>query len=344
MNITNAESFSLDTNSSIFLTGQTGSGKSVLVDKLIERLVKANSPQDLRFVLLDMTGLDFWDLRKDNHNYVDAYLGAGYSDESFYVLEHMAEMSVARIEKGGDFPLHFVMIEECDMAAMDQKRFDKAVSTINKNAKNANMKLLFSTSRPSTDVISKELLASFDLILAGQLASSIDAKNLGIPYAEKLEPYSFLISRHDDLYDANGNKYEMMDISKIDTSFGGDNEPHDEYLSVLLGKAYKGELDCRKAVVKLDLIKPYSDFTPNITDDYSKRFLDRYKDMTPSDLLVYEKDGVFIMSDDYNAYFMYKEIEAVNAICTVIGDTTISEGVKYGKPFKMQMPTLEMSD
>lgn len=340
MNITNADYFTFNVDNSIFIAGQTGSGKSFLVHKLIDRLQQALSPDEVRFVFFDLKQIEFNDTNTD-YLYCEVIKDP---EIGLQKLDDLAQLSEERLNSKETKPQIFIYIEECDMAAVDQKRFDKAVAKINRNAKEANMKLVYSTSRPALDVVSKGLIASFDLIMAGQLASGVDAKHLGVPYSEKLEPYSFLVSQHKDLYDTEGNKYEMMDISKIDTSFGGDNEPHDEHLTVLLGKAYKGELDCRKAVVRLDLIRPYSDFTPNITDDYSKRFLDRYKDMTPPDLLVYEKDGVFIMSDDYNAYFMYKEVEAVNAICTVIGDTTISEGVKYGKPFKMQMPTIEMSD
>jgi hypothetical protein len=47
------------------------------------------------------------------------------------------------------------------------------------------------------------------------------------------------------------------------------------------------------------------------------------------------------MSDDYNAYFMYRFIKADSAVCTVIGESTITDGIEYGPAFKMQLPTLE---
>lgn len=340
MNITNADYFTFNVDNSIFIAGQTGSGKSYLVHKLIDRLQAALSPDEVRFVFFDLKQIEFNDTDK-NYLYENVIIDP---EEGLQKLDELANLSNERMQSKETKPQIFIYIEECDMAAVDQKRFDRAVIQINNNAKDASMKLIYSTSRPALDVVSKELLASFDLIMAGQLASGADAKHLGVPYSEKLDRYSFLVSQHDDLYDAEGNKYEMMDISKLDTSFGGDNEPHDDRLSDLLSTAYRGEIDCRKAVIKLDLIKPFSNYVPTITDEYSKRFLERYKNMTPPDLYVYEKDGVFIMSDDYNAYFMYKEIEAIHAVCTVIGETTITEGVEYGEPFKLQMPTIEVSE
>jgi hypothetical protein len=46
----------------------------------------------------------------------------------------------------------------------------------------------------------------------------------------------------------------MLDISEINTSFGGGREPKDEHLIDLLMKTYKGEILCRKAIVPMELI------------------------------------------------------------------------------------------
>lgn len=340
MNITNADYFTFNVDNSIFIAGQTGSGKSYLVHKLVDRLQTALSPDEVKFVFFDLKYVEFQDTNKD-YLYEEVI-----SDPKIGLqkLDNLAKLSEERIKTNEKKTLIFIYIEECDMAAVDQSRFDNAVIKINQNAKSANMKLIYSTSRPAIDVVSKRLLASFDLIMVGQLASNMDAKHLGVPYSEKLDPYSFLVSQHDDLYDTDGNKYKMMDISKLDTSFGGDKEPHDEHLSELLSKAYRGEIDCRTAIVSLDIIKPFSDYKPTISDAYASRFLEAYNTNSPPDLYVYEKEDVFIMSDDYNAYFMYKEVEATHAICTVIGESKITKGVEYGKSFKLQMPTIEMSE
>lgn len=340
MNITNADYFTFNVDHSLFIAGATGSGKSYLVHKLIDQLKSAQSPQEVSFALFDLKYVEFTDFEKD-YQYFDV---VNDPNEGLDKLDRLAELSLERAKNHTHKPMIFIYIEECDMAAVDQKRFDKAVITINKYAKDANMKLVYSTSRPAPDVVSKKLLASFDLLLVGQLASKVDAKHLGVPYSEKLDRYSFLVSQHDDLYDSNGKKYKMMDISKIDISFGGDKEPHDEHLTKLLQKAYKQEIDCHRAVIPMDLIEPFSDFMPNVSDSYVESFLEAYKAMSPPDLFVYEKNGKFIMSDDYNAYHMYKAIEAVHAICTVIGDTTITEGVEYGPAFKLQMPQIQTSE
>jgi len=129
-----------------------------------------------------------------------------------------------------------------------------------------------------------------------------------------------------------------------DADFNDRTEPKVDHLIDLLSKAYRGKIFCRKAVIPMELIQPFSDYVPSIGDDYMKYFLKKYEAMDPPELLVYQKGNKFIMSDDYNAYHIYKEIEAIHAICTVIGETTITEGVEYGEPFKLQMPTIEVSE
>lgn len=183
----------------MFLTGQTGSGKSVLQDKLIDRLVKGHNPESLQFVLLDMTSVDFDELRENHKEFILEYVSVD-SDRGLEVLEEMAKLSQARIDDSVTKPLIFICIEECDMAFIEPPRFERALLKINANAKQANMKLIFSTSRPAPDVISKQLLDSFDLVVAGQLASDADHEYLGIPKTQNAEPYSFTIK------DNNQNK------------------------------------------------------------------------------------------------------------------------------------------
>jgi DNA segregation ATPase FtsK/SpoIIIE-like protein len=192
MNITNAAYFTFNVDNTMFLTGLTGSGKSVLQDKLIEGLIKGHTPESLQFVLLDMTSVDFEELREKHKEFIQKYVAVD-SEEGIRVLEEMALLSQARIDESVTKPMIFICIEECDMAFIEPPRFENALMKINANAKQANMKLVFSTSRPAPDVISKQLLCSFDLIVAGQLASDADHEYLGVPKSQNVEPYSFTI-------------------------------------------------------------------------------------------------------------------------------------------------------
>jgi hypothetical protein len=128
-----------------------------------------------------------------------------------------------------------------------------------------------------------------------------------------------------------------MDITKLDPLFDETTEPKDEHLMVLLEKAYTGKMKCRKAVIPMELIKPFSDFKPELSQEYGDHFVALYQEGTPPALYVYEKDGAFIMSDDYTAYTMYTLIEAQTALCIVLGKTTIEENVTYGPYISLKL-------
>jgi DNA segregation ATPase FtsK/SpoIIIE-like protein len=201
MNITNANYFTFNVDNSAFITGQTGSGKSFLIEQLIKRYAKGKTSEDIQFAFFDFKQVEFgyW----VNHPEEDEFKIADKlycpvitdSEEALGKLEELAELSRERAKNNVTKPQIFIAIDECDAACVDTNRFSNALITINENAKDANMKLLYDTSRPSPeDVIPKRLLDSFDLVLAGQLASKIDADYLGVPYQENIEQYGFIIA------------------------------------------------------------------------------------------------------------------------------------------------------
>jgi DNA segregation ATPase FtsK/SpoIIIE-like protein len=194
MNITNSEYFTFNVDNSLLLVGQTGTGKSVLEDKYIERLIKAYTPDKLKFVLLDMTTVDFAQVRDNNSAYVLEDV-SGDADKGLDVLQQMAEKAEERAAKNVTEPLIVVCIEECDMAMVDYERFNKLLTRLNQVAAAANMKVIFSTSRPSPKVLSKELLTSFDLILAGKLTDTAYAF-LGVEQPPTHEPFDFIVTHH----------------------------------------------------------------------------------------------------------------------------------------------------
>lgn len=191
MNITNADYFTFNVDNTIFLTGQTGSGKSVLQDRLFERMVAGHTPDSLQFILMDMTQCDFEGLQENHSEFIQKYMTD--SSEGLDTLDEIAALSDERIKDGVTKPMIFVSIEECDMAAIDPARFQASITKINANAKEANIKLIFSTSRPSPDIIPKDLLKTFDLTVSGILASQFDHDHLNVPTYNDQKSYEFIV-------------------------------------------------------------------------------------------------------------------------------------------------------
>lgn len=171
MNITNAEYFTFNAHNSLLLVGESCSGKTYLARRLVERYMQAKNPDELKFVFFDLKQVEFSDFMDEEEKRPYLLFDVQFGDEkSFDVLDQLADLSIERTQSNAQMPLIFIYIEECDMACQNQSRFDEALITINQNAKKANMKLIYSTSSPRPDTISKELVDSFNLVLIGILS------------------------------------------------------------------------------------------------------------------------------------------------------------------------------
>jgi len=167
----------------ILLVGETGSGKSIFHYSLYMQLMEQNSPEELGFVFLDMTRVDF-DNWKSDYLYLPPIVDA---EKALNTLELLGNESIQRAKgKSKREKAIFIHIEECDMVYYDPARFQKAWLNIAKHRNVNNMYLVFSTSRPSPDVLTKTILNETDLKVVFTLASKEDSIHvLGKSVAEK---------------------------------------------------------------------------------------------------------------------------------------------------------------
>lgn len=134
-----------------------------------------------------------------------------------------------------------------------------------------------------------------------------------------------------------------MDISKIEAATDLADKTKDKYLLELLSKAYKGEILCQMALIKMEAIKPLTDYQPEIDKYFQNYFVKQANKEEHIPLFVYQKDGQFIMSDDYNAYALYEKFGFENVPCVVIGEITdMKNVVDIGKPFQLEKQKFEV--
>lgn len=137
---------------------------------------------------------------------------------------------------------------------------------------------------------------------------------------------------------------KMVNISDIQNAgFSDDTEPKDDHLMDLLKLAYTKKIYCRTVIVAIENVVPFSDYEPSISEDYVKYFKEKYQAGRPPGMLVYQRDdGKFVMSDDYNAYFMYKQVGADKVICQVLDAESMPENViEASDPYYMELPSVE---
>ncbi len=151
------------------LVGVSGTGKSVLHNHIYQQLVKQNSPEQITFVLIDNTHVDFtmWDL-KSPYLYTPTITD---QDLALDVLETLArEIEIINTEEKH----YFIHIEECNQFANEPERMKRILNKLFDSHKDNKIHLIFSTSRPAPEIITDWLLELADLKIIFKLASSED--------------------------------------------------------------------------------------------------------------------------------------------------------------------------
>ena len=166
-NTTEREHFELDFDETgarfILLTGMTGSGKSVFHSHLYREFMRAYTPEELGFIFLDMTRVDFadWDARYLARPIVHNV------DDALRVLDEIAESDDDR-----KLVIH---IEECDMVYRDRARMEAALDRL-KTKKN--ILVVYSTSRIDPDYLIDWMKKYVDMKVVFHVANADDSRLL----------------------------------------------------------------------------------------------------------------------------------------------------------------------
>ena len=200
----------------IILTGSTGSGKSIFHYSFYKQLMEQNLPTELGFVFMDMTQVDFsW--RHSPYLYLPTITNPG---QALNALELLANENKLNTQDKSDSKRAIVIhIEECDMVAADPIRFEKAWLKIAENKDKSKMYLVFSTSRPSPDVLTKTILKNTDLKVVFNLASIQDSKHvIGESLAENftLPGQKVLVFKGKKIICEGFTDMEVKEINKFD--------------------------------------------------------------------------------------------------------------------------------
>ena len=148
----------------IFMAGATGTGKSILHYYLYNQLMKNNTSDELGFIFMDMTQVDFNTWNK-SYLYLPVITDQDYALNALELLANQDKFN-KKI---------FVYIEECDMFLVGADRFINAWKKIHNKR---NLHIVFSTSRPSPDIFTEKLKQNTDIKIAFNLSSERDSQTV----------------------------------------------------------------------------------------------------------------------------------------------------------------------
>lgn len=158
---------------SILLTGETGTGKGMFHLNLYKQLIEHNTSEELGFVFLDMTRVDFT-LWSNPYLYLPVVKD---SDHGLNTLEMLGRESILRSQGKADSRKALVIhIEERNMIMADKLRFEKAWLNITEHKNKNNMYIVFSTSSPSSSAFTQLLLITADLKVVYKVSNKIDSE------------------------------------------------------------------------------------------------------------------------------------------------------------------------
>ena len=189
----------------LLIAGTTGSGKSVCVNAIISCLLLQNTPDDLRFVMVDPKRVELAPYNNIPHllapvvvelervvgalQWVSREMNDRYKRFSQKGARNIEEYN-RRIEASGERRLPYLVLvidELADLMMLAPDETEKVITRLAQLSRATGIHLIIATQRPSVDVVTGLIKANFPARIAFAVASSVDSRVvLDQPGAEKL--------------------------------------------------------------------------------------------------------------------------------------------------------------
>jgi S-DNA-T family DNA segregation ATPase FtsK/SpoIIIE len=187
----------------LLIAGQTGSGKSVLINSVITSLLLQASPDEVRVILADPKRVELAGFNgiphlvtpvvTDHDKILNAlYWATGEMDRRYRLFARATARNIEKYNEsrtGPDrIPYVVLIIDElADLMMSAPIQVEKAITRISQLARATGIHLVVATQRPSVDVITGLIKANIPARVAFATASSVDSRTIiDMTGAEKL--------------------------------------------------------------------------------------------------------------------------------------------------------------
>lgn len=194
----------------ILIAGQTGSGKSVLLNAWITSLMFRTTPSELKMILIDPKRVEFSKYRDMPHLYVPVInepkevvkalvWAASQMDERYKIFSKSGARNIEQYNETAGFqsmPYLMIIIDElADIILSSPAEVEDSICRIAQMARATGIHLVIATQRPSVDVLTGLIKANIPARLSFAVSSLVDSRVIiDSPGAEKL------LGRGDMLY------------------------------------------------------------------------------------------------------------------------------------------------
>lgn len=183
----------LDKMPHLLVAGQTGSGKSVMVNTLLTSMLYKNSPSDLKLILVDPKQVELTPYNDIPHlltpvitepeRCISALKWAVAEMERRYrTLKDKGQRNIAEYNKmEGEDPMPYIVIvidELADLMMMAARDVEGLIVRIAQKARAVGIHLVLATQRPSVDVITGLIKANVPGRIAFTTQSQVDSRTI----------------------------------------------------------------------------------------------------------------------------------------------------------------------
>jgi S-DNA-T family DNA segregation ATPase FtsK/SpoIIIE len=189
----------------LLIAGTTGSGKSVCVNALISGLLLQNTPQDLRFLMIDPKRVELTAYNGIPHllapvvvelervvpalQWINREMDDRYRRFAREGVRNITDYNARRTAiQQETLPYIAVVIDElADLMMMAPDETERVLTRLAQLARATGIHLIIATQRPSVDVVTGLIKANFPARIAFAVASSVDSRVIiDQPGAERL--------------------------------------------------------------------------------------------------------------------------------------------------------------
>lgn len=185
----------------LLIAGATGTGKSVAINALFISLLYRNTPQDIKFIVIDPKRVELnlyngiphllTPVIVDHEKAVNSLKWAvSEMDRRYKLLAEANKRNITEYNEASGLPLPYIVIlvdELADLMAVAQADVEAAIVRLAQMARAVGIHLVVATQRPSVDIITGLIKANITSRIAFAVASQIDSRTiLDSSGAEKL--------------------------------------------------------------------------------------------------------------------------------------------------------------
>lgn len=176
----------------LLIAGATGMGKSVGINSLLISLLYRNTPQDVKFIVIDPKRVEMTPYNgiphlltpvvTDHEKAVNALKWAVAEMERRYkLLAEVGKRNIMEYNEGNELPMHYIVIlvdELADLMSVAQADVEAAIVRLAQMARAVGIHLVVATQRPSVDIITGLIKANITSRIAFAVGSQIDSRTI----------------------------------------------------------------------------------------------------------------------------------------------------------------------